>query len=93
MPLLQEFFKNFQGREIDDYLGFYFLFSVKTIQSAEYTGTRRPAHLQPPEVFNNYQLHRRFLGHLSAVYCVLYDRTGNYIFTVSLLILVWNWSC
>lgn len=35
---------------------------------------------------NNYArmfLHRRVLGHLSAVYCIAFDRTGLRIFTVS----------
>ena len=47
------------------------------------TGQTRSAHTQPIQIYNHYKLHRRFLGHLSAVYCVMYDRSGNYIFTVS----------
>ena len=36
-------------------------------------------------MYENIKLHSRKLGHLSAVYCVLYDRTGEAIFTVRLL--------
>lgn len=38
------------------------------------------------------QLYRHTLGHLSAVYCVLFDRTGKYIITGAddLLVKVWS---
>lgn len=38
------------------------------------------------------QLHRHTLGHLSAVYCVLFDRTGQYVITGAddLLVKVWS---
>ncbi|KAL3204436.1 hypothetical protein MRX96_011452 [Rhipicephalus microplus] len=35
------------------------------------------------------QLFRRLLGHLSSVYCVLFDRSGNYIFTGADDLLPW----
>lgn len=37
-------------------------------------------------------LYRRTLGHLSAVYCVLFDRSGKYIITGAddLLVKVWS---
>lgn len=37
-------------------------------------------------------LYRRTLGHLSAVYCVLFDRTGKYVITGAddLLVKVWS---
>uniref|UniRef100_A0A224YSH8 Bromodomain and WD repeat domain containing protein 1/3 n=1 Tax=Rhipicephalus zambeziensis TaxID=60191 RepID=A0A224YSH8_9ACAR len=38
------------------------------------------------------QLFRRLLGHLSSVYCVLFDRSGNYIFTGADDLLVKMWS-
>ncbi|KAF6036259.1 BRWD3 [Bugula neritina] len=53
---------------------------LRWLQGSEYTGIRRKINT-PADMFNNYQLHRRFVGHLSSVYCVLYDRTGRYIFT------------
>ncbi|KAK5650661.1 hypothetical protein RI129_001690 [Pyrocoelia pectoralis] len=42
--------------------------------------------------FANLQLQRRTLGHLSAVYCLLFDRTGRFIVTGAddLLIKVWS---
>lgn len=33
--------------------------------------------------YNQMQLQRQTLGHLSAVYCILFDHTGRYIITVS----------
>ena len=39
-------------------------------------------HIIPDTMYENVKLHSRKLGHLSAVYCVLYDRTGSAIFTV-----------
>ena len=46
----------------------------------------------PASFYKKLQLHRQTLGHLSAVYCVLYDRTGKYIITGAddLLIKVWS---
>uniref|UniRef100_A0A131YZQ4 Bromodomain and WD repeat domain containing protein 1/3 n=1 Tax=Rhipicephalus appendiculatus TaxID=34631 RepID=A0A131YZQ4_RHIAP len=38
------------------------------------------------------QLFRRLLGHLSSVYCVLFDRSGSYIFTGADDLLVKMWS-
>lgn len=37
----------------------------------------------PTKFFGKLDLLRRTLGHLSAVYCVLFDRSGKYIITVS----------
>lgn len=37
----------------------------------------------PPNFYGKQELLRRTLGHLSAVYCVLFDRSGKYIITVS----------
>jgi hypothetical protein len=35
-----------------------------------------------PELFRSVNSHIRILGHLSAVYCVCFDRSGRYILTV-----------
>jgi hypothetical protein len=35
-----------------------------------------------PELYSSMNMHRRILGHLSAVYCVCFDRTGKYTLTV-----------
>lgn len=37
-----------------------------------------------PNRYINLQLQRRTLGHLSAVYCLLFDHSGRYIVTVRL---------
>lgn len=42
--------------------------------------------------YSKTQLLRRTLGHLSAVYCVLFDRTGKYIITGADDLLVKLWS-
>ncbi|CAN7989266.1 unnamed protein product [Ixodes hexagonus] len=44
--------------------------------------------------FSKAQLFRRLLGHLSSVYCVLFDRSGHYIFTGAddLLVKIWSAS-
>lgn len=44
------------------------------------------------QFYSKKQLLRRTLGHLSAVYCVLFDRTGKYIITGADDLLVKLWS-
>ncbi|XP_017883326.1 PH-interacting protein isoform X2 [Ceratina calcarata] len=65
---------------------------VHVIQGRENSGplTRREA--IPTKFYNKMQLYRHTLGHLSAVYCVLFDRTGKYIITGAddLLVKVWS---
>lgn len=39
----------------------------------------------PTSFYSKQSLLRRTLGHLSAVYCVLFDRSGKYIITVSII--------
>ena len=41
-----------------------------------------------PELFRSVNSHIRILGHLSAVYCVCFDRTGRYILTVKIVFLL-----
>ena len=48
------------------------------------TGQAVFKHIIPDEMYENIKLHSRKLGHLSAVYCVLFDRTGSAIFTVKI---------
>ncbi|XP_067401337.1 bromodomain and WD repeat-containing protein 1-like [Emydura macquarii macquarii] len=43
-------------------------------------------------MYQHIRMHRRILGHLSAVYCVAFDRTGHRIFTGSDDCLVKIWS-
>nr|XP_033797347.1 bromodomain and WD repeat-containing protein 1 isoform X2 [Geotrypetes seraphini] len=46
----------------------------------------------PVSMYQHIKMHRRILGHLSAVYCVAFDRTGHRIFTGSDDCLVKIWS-
>ncbi|XP_045396638.1 bromodomain and WD repeat-containing protein 1 [Lemur catta] len=46
----------------------------------------------PGTMYQHIKMHRRILGHLSAVYCVAFDRTGHRIFTGSDDCLVKIWS-
>lgn len=50
------------------------------------TGCTRYSCSFPENMYQHIKMHRRILGHLSAVYCVAFDRTGHRIFTVSLFI-------
>jgi bromodomain and WD repeat domain-containing protein 1/3 len=45
-----------------------------------------------PEFYKTCNTYKRVLGHLSAVYCVCFDRTGRYILTGAddNLIKIWN---
>lgn len=46
----------------------------------------------PTEIYTRFNLHRKLMGHLSSVYCVCFDQTGQYIFTGAddHLIKVWS---
>ncbi|KAM6224854.1 bromodomain and WD repeat-containing protein 1 [Rhynchocyon petersi] len=46
----------------------------------------------PATMYQHLKMHKRILGHLSAVYCVAFDRTGQRIFTGSDDCLVKIWS-
>ncbi|XP_006886837.1 PREDICTED: bromodomain and WD repeat-containing protein 1-like [Elephantulus edwardii] len=46
----------------------------------------------PGTMYQHLKMHKRILGHLSAVYCVAFDRTGHRIFTGSDDCLVKIWS-
>lgn len=64
----------------------FVLFSICTvyvIRAREMSGQSRTDHACPNHFYTKINMHARKLGHLSAVYCVSFDRTGNYIFTVS----------
>lgn len=57
--------------------------SVTVVHSRQLTGCTRFDHAVPGHLYTKLMLLSRSLGHLSSVYCVAFDRTGNYIFTVS----------
>ncbi|XP_030059699.1 bromodomain and WD repeat-containing protein 1 isoform X2 [Microcaecilia unicolor] len=56
------------------------------------TGCVRFSSAFPVSMYQHIKMHRRILGHLSAVYCVAFDRTGHRIFTGSDDCLVKIWS-
>ncbi|XP_053168906.1 bromodomain and WD repeat-containing protein 1 isoform X2 [Hemicordylus capensis] len=56
------------------------------------TGCTRSSSSFPGNMYQHTKMHRRILGHLSAVYCVAFDRTGHRIFTGSDDCLVKIWS-
>uniref|UniRef100_A0A671KWW9 Bromodomain and WD repeat-containing protein 3-like n=1 Tax=Sinocyclocheilus anshuiensis TaxID=1608454 RepID=A0A671KWW9_9TELE len=60
--------------------------------SRELTGAQRFSSINPVSNYQHMKMHRRILGHLSAVYCIAFDRTGSRIFTGSDDALVKIWS-
>ncbi|BFZ25162.1 hypothetical protein BsWGS_28200 [Bradybaena similaris] len=62
------------------------------LKGYETSGAVRHHSVVPTSIFGRYSMHGRKLGHLSAVYCVLFDRTGSCIFTGADDALVKIWS-
>uniref|UniRef100_A0A8C6P815 Bromodomain and WD repeat domain containing 1 n=1 Tax=Nothobranchius furzeri TaxID=105023 RepID=A0A8C6P815_NOTFU len=65
---------------------------VEVHRGRELTGVQRFSSISPVSNYEHMRLHRRILGHLSAVYCIAFDRTGLRIFTGSDDCLVKIWS-
>ncbi|XP_034556699.1 bromodomain and WD repeat-containing protein 3 isoform X2 [Notolabrus celidotus] len=65
---------------------------VKVYRGRELTGAQCFSSINPVSNYEHMRLHRRILGHLSAVYCIAFDRTGLRIFTGSDDCLVKIWS-
>ncbi|XP_056140108.1 bromodomain and WD repeat-containing protein 3 [Lampris incognitus] len=65
---------------------------VEVIRGRALTGTQHFGSINPVGNYQHMRLHRRILGHLSAVYCIAFDRTGLRIFTGSDDCLVKIWS-
>ncbi|XP_044016177.1 bromodomain and WD repeat-containing protein 3 isoform X2 [Aphidius gifuensis] len=65
---------------------------VQAIQGRENSGPISRREAIPTSFYSRMQLYRHTLGHLSAVYCILYDRTGKYVITGAddLLVKVWS---
>ena len=63
-------------------VSFYFD-TVNILSSRESSGPLSIARTLSTSMYNKQQVHKRYLGHLSSVYCVSFDRSGKYIFTVS----------
>ncbi|XP_005104695.1 bromodomain and WD repeat-containing protein 3 [Aplysia californica] len=62
------------------------------LQAYQMSGALRQHSALPTSVYSKISMYGRKLGHLSAVYCVLFDRTGNFIFTGADDALVKIWS-
>ncbi|KAK7172228.1 hypothetical protein R3I93_004517 [Phoxinus phoxinus] len=65
---------------------------VEVCRGRELTGAQRFSSINPVSNYQHMRMHRRILGHLSAVYCIAFDRTGSRIFTGSDDALVKIWS-
>ncbi|XP_064158821.1 bromodomain and WD repeat-containing protein 3 isoform X1 [Anguilla rostrata] len=65
---------------------------VMVCRGRELTGAQRFSSVNPVSNYLHMRLHRRILGHLSAVYCIAFDRTGLRIFTGADDCLVKIWS-
>lgn len=61
----------------------HFLFSVHVIQGRHISGLSIRPFAAHGNLYKKMQLLRKTLGHLSAVYCMMFDRSGKYIITVS----------
>ncbi|XP_069680733.1 bromodomain and WD repeat-containing protein 3 isoform X4 [Periplaneta americana] len=65
---------------------------VRVLQGRETSGPLRRWQVVPTRLYSKQQLFCRTLGHLSAVYCLLFDRTGRYVITGADDLLVKIWS-
>uniref|UniRef100_A0A8C1QQD3 Bromodomain and WD repeat domain containing 3 n=1 Tax=Cyprinus carpio TaxID=7962 RepID=A0A8C1QQD3_CYPCA len=65
---------------------------VSIMGARQKTGVARFGHVFPSCTYQHMKMHRRILGHLSSVYCVAFDRTGQRIFTGSDDCLVKIWA-
>uniref|UniRef100_A0A8B9DQR8 Bromodomain and WD repeat domain containing 1 n=1 Tax=Anser cygnoides TaxID=8845 RepID=A0A8B9DQR8_ANSCY len=65
---------------------------VEVYRAKQLTGYAKFSTSFPGSMYQHVKMHRRILGHLSAVYCVAFDRTGHRIFTGSDDCLVKIWS-
>uniref|UniRef100_A0A4X2M7Y3 Bromodomain and WD repeat-containing protein 1 n=1 Tax=Vombatus ursinus TaxID=29139 RepID=A0A4X2M7Y3_VOMUR len=65
---------------------------VEINRAKQLTGCASFSMAFPGSMYQHIKMHRRILGHLSAVYCVAFDRTGHRIFTGSDDCLVKIWS-
>uniref|UniRef100_A0A673LRE3 Bromodomain and WD repeat-containing protein 3-like n=1 Tax=Sinocyclocheilus rhinocerous TaxID=307959 RepID=A0A673LRE3_9TELE len=74
------------------YMNFLSVIVVEVCRGRELTGAQRFSSINPVSNYQHMKMHRRILGHLSAVYCIAFDRTGSRIFTGSDDALVKIWS-
>lgn len=62
--------------------------TASVLVSREMSGPTTRSLAISPYRYSNLQMQRRTLGHLSAVYCLLFDRSGRYIVTVRKLVVI-----
>lgn len=62
----------------------FFLIVGHVLRAREMSGHARVDHSFSNHIYTKASLHARKLGHLAAVYCIAFDMTGKYIFTVSI---------
>lgn len=67
---------------------------TQVLMAREISGPSSRMHSFPHRLYSRKQMYRRLLGHLSSVYCVLFDRSGKYIITGAddLLVKIWSAS-
>jgi len=65
---------------------------VRVLQGREISGPLQRRQAVPTCLYSKQQLFSRTLGHLSAVYCLLFDRSGQYVITGADDLLVKIWS-
>ncbi|XP_068220556.1 bromodomain and WD repeat-containing protein 3 isoform X2 [Palaemon carinicauda] len=65
---------------------------AQTLLGRELLGNLNRKHVVTEKFYKRIQLFLRSIGHLSAVYCMLFDRTGKYIITGADDMLVKIWS-
>ncbi|XP_066989661.1 bromodomain and WD repeat-containing protein 3 isoform X3 [Macrobrachium rosenbergii] len=65
---------------------------TQTLLGRELLGNVNHKHVVTEKFYNRIQLFLRSVGHLSAVYCMLFDRSGKYIITGADDMLVKIWS-
>ena len=58
--------------------------AVKALIARELNGASKSRLLCPPQTFSRVTQVQKALGHLSAVYCIVFDRTGDHVITVHL---------
>ncbi|KAH9415597.1 Bromodomain and WD repeat-containing protein 3, partial [Dermatophagoides pteronyssinus] len=66
----------------------------QTLFSRQLAGPKPITHLLPVGFYEQYQKYNRVLGHLSSVFCVLFDRTGRFLITGAddTIIKIWSAS-
>lgn len=54
---------------------------VRHLQARRLIGSTSIRRTCPTEIYSRVRLYKKIMGHLSSVYCVCFDQTGQYIFT------------